>query len=256
MIMLMIVAVSLLPGCSTTPASLGTSPTDLIGVWRVDQGQSTGTVLEFSDSSYELHRSCGGTSGSWNADDAGNFIAMSLSGSLACQSETDWMESLTRFAVNQQELVFHDEAGTRLVQAHREAAASSTPNLESGEAPTSLPADLRPATAAEIIGHWYQTPREAKDRDGANLNFEADHAMWTASACGNGTISSARWIMPTPGYLLVALGTSQTAFCAQQPGRSSPAYLPVRTPKLAGFAEDALVVIDEDGKQVKLYRSR
>ena len=128
-----------------------------------------------------------------------------------------------------------------------------------------LPAGLRPAAAADLVGRWVPGDRpEARSPRPPHVTFAAD-GDWTGSDGCNG--QGGRWLAGPAGSFLAVAGPQTLMGCAPiaQPadaaGRGVPVPLPVdvgswlTAASRAGLAGDQLVLLDRSGRELGRLRS-
>lgn len=103
-----------------------------------------------------------------------------------------------------------------------------------------LPATLRPATAAELVGTWRSAVPGANP--GQYVTIKVDRGWQGSDGC-NGQVG--RWTVDEPGAVLTVAGGSTLIGCAGQD--KAPQFGLARG---AGFDGTTLVLTDARGQQV------
>lgn len=237
------------------PNSVGSQdPTGLVGLWRVTADGSTGDSLKLGDE-VTLFQSCGVLDGSWKADSAGDFVAMSYGGDSTCftgdhQLTPAWLLEATAFRVDgsaRELLDVHgavvarlDPGATPTVNSNRIKGYADPPTLTPAlrqrlSEPVALPDGIQPATAASLVGHWVP-----KDGDGrAYVDFTENGNFSGSDGC-NG--SGGRFAVGDAGHLLALEGGSSLIGCN---GVNVPSW--AGQAGRAGFDGDELVFYDSTG---------
>jgi hypothetical protein len=249
----------------------GRQPRDLVGLWRVQaEGEETGTILRLG-ADLSIWRRCDDLFGGWVAGAAGGFVADTYAGSYECAgpkpstapkpavpappATPDWLLRATAYRVDGAQRLLLDEYGgtvarlipsgepsPRHVAAHElYAKPVLDAALERRLAPAApLPANLRPATAADLVGTWKPALPGANPKQ--HVTIKADHT-WEGSDGCNG--QGGRWAVEGPGAVLTVGGGSTMIGCSGQD--QAPRFEVARG---AGFDGTTLVLIDAGGKEV------
>lgn len=281
------------------PASAPGDPVDLVGLWTVQDapGEEPGAILRLAEG-LSLWRTCGHLDGFWRATADGLFIGFVAGGSSACyrgpgpahapeasirtstDSVPDWLRQAAGYRADGPDRLLVDRGGStvaRLVPGGRPKVDADTAPSE-GEPPVlidalrrmlapaaALPAGLRPAAAADLVGRWVPGDRpEARSPRPPHVTFAAD-GDWTGSDGCNG--QGGRWLAGPAGSFLAVAGPQTLMGCAPiaQPadaaGRGVPVPLPVdvgswlTAASRAGLAGDQLVLLDRSGRELGRLRS-
>ncbi|GAA3393965.1 META domain-containing protein [Cryptosporangium minutisporangium] len=251
------------PGPSPPPSpTAGRGPISLIGLWTVaDTGEEPGTVLRIAPNrDLSLWRTCGTLFGAWaGSQDA--FIGDVSGGSSKCfptegrpsDSTPSWLRTATgyrSFADGSLELVDRsEEPVARLLPGGKPkvgpdvAASEAEPPVITDQdraeltRTTALPTTLTRVEPRMIVGRWVPV----KDGGEAFVEFRGD-GTWAGSDGCNG--NGGRWIVTSQSML----ATSRASTMIGCDGPRVAAWLS-RT-AMAGFANEALVLLDAAGTEV------
>jgi hypothetical protein len=228
-------------GTATSPAGPpgGTGQTDplgLVGLWTVRDaaGEEPGTVLRLGDD-LTLWKNCGHLNGVWRADASGQFLTWVAGGSGKCfrggQDVTaavpDWLAQSGGYRADGADRLLLDRGGrtvARLVAGGRPkvdpdtVASLAEPPVVTAELrrrlapPRPLPATLRPATAAELVGRWVPADRSGSPRSPRppSVTFRSDGSWGGSDGC-NG--QGGAWSVGAAGVLLAGSGPQTLIGC-------------------------------------------
>lgn len=259
------------PGSGPVTGLSRPRPDDLVGLWRVQaRGEEAGTILRLG-SDLSIWRRCDDLFGEWRADAAGEFLGDTNGSSYECAgpkvkaapkpplpsvpSTPDWLLRAVAYRVDGTDRLLLDARGgvvARLTPSGepggRHVAAPETyarPVLDDALrrrlAPAAaLPAKLRPATAAELVGTW--KPAAPGANPAQYVTIKADGSWQGSDGCN---AHAGRWTADEPGAVLTVAGASTAMACAGVDG--APQFEVARG---AGFDGTTLVLIDARGEQV------
>jgi hypothetical protein len=185
-----------------------------VGSWTVSGNPrvAKGTTLLIGGD-LSIWTTCGYTSGGWHADRHGQFVGSIDGGDGPCMPAKGdptpaWLHSVTRYEADGSGFVLTTATGTvvaRLSPGGRPTPGANllpsladpptaTPQIRAAlAAPAPLPAALRPASAADLVGGWdaiTQPPRGPRSRQSPGVVFGADGGYTASDGC-NGT--RGRW---------------------------------------------------------------
>jgi hypothetical protein len=250
---------------STSSPPEPVDPLLLLGVWEVrGTDEAPDTLLRLDAGELTLWRSCGVLYGSWRADNAGLIVADGgQSGDGRCVTAHDtaltlrppWRAATTRFRADADTRTLLDGDGA--VTARLDPATGSPPAdrsrspftyapVEDARArqafvvPNPLPAGLRPATRATLVGRWVPDAADAVQPPRVPfLQLDAD-GSWTASDGCNS--STGRWTAGGDGRVLATSGYTTLIGCQNVPVDQWWDHA-----ARAGFDGPALVLLDRTG---------
>jgi len=260
------------PSGSGPISGLGSQqPRDLVGLWRVEaHGEESGTILRLG-SDLSIWRRCDDLFGGWQADAAGGFVGDTNASSYECAGAKvtaapkpdvpspprtpDWLLRAAAYRVDGADRLLLDEHGgtvarlfpsgepsPRHVVAHElYAMPVMDAALQRALVPAApLPAKLRPATAAELVGTWKSAVPGTNPRQ--YLTLKADRSWQGSDGC-NG--QGGRWTVARPGAVLTVADGSTLIGCAGQ--GKAPQFGLARG---AGFDGATLVLTNARGKEI------
>jgi META domain len=243
-----------------SPTIVHTNPLGLVGSWKVQAaGEPPGVSIILGDE-FTVFRACGDVNGEWLADRAGHFISYADSADGRCFRNTHsisvpWLNQATGYRVDGRKRLLLNASGRVLARLspgahptasrHDEASVAATPKVTRTlrtrlATPPRLPAGLRPATPATLVGRWDAIGAHSSDSSGY-VQFDPS-GRWTGSDGCNGAggryaVAAAGQLTITDGGLngLVECDGSQAMYWAEQARR-------------AGFDGSRLVLINRHGK--------
>ncbi len=250
-------------------ASEAAPPSALVGRWRVqdsaDERVSVANV--YADGRLELVLECGVIDGTWDGAVGGLFVGDLLPGRSSCYpndaSYADvtpyWVASANRFDVDGDRRIVRDAAGKIVVRLTPAAKLPAAIVKHLGEAPTVdavqraaldagpvLPAGVRPAETAGVIGDWEyvgETPASSGWISGPSLGAETTGRYRAYDGCNKYTGS---WALGG-GALAQVINRGQDESCARLHPLGGAAI---------GMDGDVLVVYGADGGEIlRLIRS-
>jgi META domain len=278
------------------PASAPGDAVGLVGLWTVREaaGEEPGAILRLGDG-LSLWRSCGHLDGFWRATADGLFIGFVAGGSGACyrgpgpahapeasirtstDSVPDWLRQAAGYRADGPDRLLVDRDGravARLVPGGRPKVDADTAPSE-GEPPVftdalrrmlapaaALPAGLRPAAAADLVGRWVPGDRpEARSPRPPHVTFAADGDLTGSDGCN---AQGGRWLAGPAGAFLAIAGPQTLMSCAvprpagaAAPGVPAPVDVGswLTAASRAGLAGDELVLLDRSGRELGRLRS-
>jgi hypothetical protein len=241
----------------------------LVGLWTVREaaGEEPGAILRLADRELSLWRRCGAMFGGWRAGAAGPFVADISGGSGKCYSGPDsvptWLVRAAGHRADGPDRLLVDRAGrtlARLVPGGRPKVDRNTsPTLAEPPVVTAalrdwlspaapLPADLRPASAAELSGRW--VPADGAGAGTPRPPFAQLRAdgSWSGSDGCNG--QGGRWVAGDAGSVFAVAGAQTRIGCD---GVDIGSWLTGAA--RAGFAGDELVLVDRTGRELGRLRA-
>lgn len=253
-------------------------PVGLIGLWWVEDatGQPAGerSVLRLAADDLSWWRECGVAFGTWRAApgllvlDAGRGAVgrcpVTERPGAGPSPATSWLERTARFERDGPGWRLLDAAGREQARLRPGATLAPRPDVDASlttvptadaaaraalAEPAPLPAGLRAAAAAQVVGRWSgassssRTP--ARPAAGAKPPFllVAPDASWSGWDGCNG--ASGRWLVGDGGRLLVTAGASTAIGCA---GLDLPGLW--ATAARAGVDGRQLVLVDAAGREL------
>jgi hypothetical protein len=231
----------------------------MVGSWLVSgPGVAPGTALLLGDR-LVLFRRCGVVEGDWRAGSAGVFVSSVSGGDPTCVSRSGfapapWLEQAVGFRVEGVERVLLDARGTVLARLAPGAHPTAPPNLAESYAsppavtpalrarladPAPLPAGLRPATSAALVGRWVPTGSR-RGNPKAYVAFLRS-GTWSGSDGCNG--EGGHFAVGAGGALLATSGFSTLISC-----NNSPVGVWVSHAARAGLDGSDLVLYDRAGQ--------
>lgn len=245
------VAVVALGGCGTAHASGPPGPVNasgLIGSWTVTEaaGVPAATVLELgADQTLKLGPSFGG----WKAG-GGAFVA-DVQARHGDGSDTspiitpEWLATASRAESTGTDVLLRTDDG-RTTARLRPAGGQQAPVVDD---PAPLPAGLRPAERAELVGHWVPADGSgARAPKRPSFTLAVDGSYVGTDGC-NGT--GGRWANAADGALIATSGVSTLMACDGMLGVPSWLGQAAR----AGFDGDVLVLVDAAGAETGRVRA-
>ena len=232
-------------------------PSDLIGSWTVSgTGEEPGMVLGLG-SRLTLVRGCGKVDGQWEAGTHGGFLALATGGGQMCPfspkvgSLPSWLARATSFRLDgdRRELLdSHDAVVARLAPTGADDPdAESMTTAERARLdipPAPLPAGLRPATSADLLGRWVSSKPDAAYPDAplnlAHLELQAENRWIGFDGC---SAMGGRWLSPAAGTLLGTILDGTLGGCTSALGGW------FASARLAGFDGDELVLLSRSGQE-------
>ena len=264
-----------------------TRPSDLVGSWRLlETDEPAGTVVTMSaglppgsDSvartpggDLYVWRACGELSGGWTASADGLFVSAidGLGGKCPTRELTTggpkWLRTAFGFRTDGADRLLLDQAGRVTARLAPGGRATPGPDILASEAdpdppsdafirasvaPPALPASVRPALAAELVGTWVgaSAPTPLPKRISI-VAIRADGTWGGTDGC-NGI--GGRWASGRGGGLLASSGSSTLIYC--DPGKDGDVPTAFDSAARAGFVGTELVLFGDRGERlVRLKR--
>jgi META domain-containing protein len=216
-------APALTPVAATPPAR--PDPAALLGWWRVP---GTGEIVLVDPTGIEVRAADESVFGRWRADPDGRFLVAVEGGTTwlappgapapAAAGSPDRLTGVAGFRVEGDDRVLLDRAGRPLARLVPEPRRPVTDAVDPAREPTAaerrafgpaapVPAPLRPAAPAELVGHWF--PEGATNA--AALRFD-DGGAWEGSDGCNPV--GGTWLAgPDGGFLAAAPAVRTLVFC-------------------------------------------
>jgi hypothetical protein len=241
--------------------------TGLVDLWRVSgvAAEDVDTWLRLDETEFQLWRDCGVITGGWRAS-ADLFLATVVGATGECFPvgtipTAPWLESVTGQHATDEGWVLTGADGTTIAtltidgapDPHLDAARSFAvppPAMVPGftepdggaepgrfHGPAALPADARPAAAADLTGRW--VPAGLVAPTAPYVLFDPD-GSWSGSDGCNG--NQGRWAVNGRGDFLATSGMSTMMFCE---GAPVPHW--VARARLAGIDAGRLRLLAGDG---------
>jgi hypothetical protein len=239
------------------PAEASTDPVDLVGSWTLAElaDQSADSVIQLGLHEVRVWRDCGILSGTWRANEYGQFVAY-LAGSTcgtAPATSPDWLSRATSYEVDGDARLLLDAQGQVVARLLPGAEPTPAPDMapELAEPPevtdevrqalapaAPLPAGLTPAGTATLTGRWVPTDGP----DGPYVELAGDGGWQGSDGC-NG--QAGRWAAGPDGAVLAVSGPMTLIGCDNVAvgGWLSGAAR-------AGFDGDTLVLLDGRGTEL------
>lgn len=253
------------------PTEAGTGPESaalgLVNLWRVSgvPEEEVDTWLRLDAGSFQLWRDCGMIDGSWGATET-RFLASIYGASEDCVTPegfptAEWLDAVTGYRAVGAGWQLTDAGGGVVATLTIDGAPEPIPTAaklyteppeitdsmrEVMRKPAPLPTELRPVTAATLVGKWtpvdfVASPDPSRTTD-PHVLFARD-GTWTGSDGCNG--GNGRWAVDTAGALLATVGPMTQIGCE---GAPVPTW--VATARLAGFDGELLSLLDLDGSEI------
>jgi hypothetical protein len=268
-----VVVAALAASCASGVANTSSNsspalPSSLLGVWQVSaQDEDPEAKLTLGDG-FDLVRNCGDTGGYWRASADGSFIVTADATPEDCIEDEEtpqitprWMARAVAFRIEGEQRQLLDQDGqvtaslTPLPDARYEMGLTSQARAAIDTEPAPLPASLRPATTADVIGSWVPAdPAYPKHALEPFVTFEDDRDWVGLDSC-DGSGGQGSWLVASNGRMLTT-STAQLAgggLCTDQPGiNARPRGLNgwIEQVKRAGLDGDVLVLVADDGQDL------
>lgn len=240
-----------------------TDPVGLIGSWTLTglADQSGDTAIRLALGDVRVWRDCGVLSGTWRANEYGQFVAYIGGYSGDCGSAPvttpEWLSRATSYDVDGEARLLLDAQGQPVARLEPGAAPAPgsdmapelaappevTDEVRRALAPAApLPAGLTPADASTLTGRWVPDDAALRGMENPYLELAAD-GSWQGSDGCNG--QAGRWVAGPDGALLAAVGASTMIGCNNVPVGGWLAGA-----SRAGFDGDVLVLLDAQGGEL------
>lgn len=241
-------------------------PFALIGSWVVSlaDGEELGAVLRISPSDLSLWRSCGHSSGTWNANHHGLFVGEITSPGPGCPRDTTppynvpWLSDVVRYVSVQTGWALLRSDGTIAARLAPGGAPTPVPDVIASAAdppvatdeflaahayPLPLRSGLRPATHDRLLGSWLAVVPSSRPSELAppGLTLEDSGDYIGSDGCNS---SSGRWAVGDGGAIVATWGPTTLIGCDNVDARAWLA-----TAAWAAFDGDVLVLVDRAGKE-------
>lgn len=244
-----------------TPGEGESAALGLVNLWRVSgaAGESDRTWLRLDAREFQLWRDCGMVMGSWAATETlflGSVHAASGECATGGMPTVGWLEGVTGYAATADGYDLLDAGGSTVASLAIDGAPQPIPTAAEFytrppeitdevraqfPAPSALPAELTPASAAALEGRWVPVAYEAPTDP--HVVFSAD-GTWTGSDGCNG--GSGRWAVGESGEFLATSGPSTLIYCE---GAPVPSW--VAGASSAGVSADGwLLLFDASGVEI------
>lgn len=253
------------PTSSAPTADPMSSPSDLVGMWRLTGVDGVGEKawLRVAAEGFTLVDGCATVSGTWAAASSSAFVASVSSGS-PCDVDDGgdlvdqpWLENAVSYVVHDERAELLDADGQVVAALHDDGSApppgkpsnedhSTVPELtpaqrEVLDAPTTLPTDLAPVSGDELVGRW--SPVGEKFATDPHVAFQSD-GTWRATDGCNGL--GGRWNVADSGLLVISSTEVLTLVGCE--GSGVPIH--AQSARRAGFDGDVLVLLDAAGTEL------
>lgn len=241
-------------------------PIGLVNLWRVSApGEADDTWLRLEAGSYQLWRECGVYTGEWEASGRAFLATEPVSDTAACFGETDdsaaWLQGAATYRSEDDGWVLVDTEGRALAALTVDGAPEPIGAPEDAFAvppvvddatrfalaePPLLPADLRPAERAELLGRWEVEGTAAGSDEGPHVELRPDGTWQGHDGCN---WHGGMWAIDEGGRLLVTWGPSSAQECGDD-----DVPLGIFAATRAGFDGDALVLVGPEGDRLSVFR--
>jgi hypothetical protein len=205
-----------------SPSIVHADPLALVGRWNVKAaGQPAGMSLILGEQ-VTVFEACGQLEGDWRADHEGAFITYLFGGDGVCFHQphplsVPWLSHATSYRVHGSSRLLLNASGQVLarlssggppkVSRHDDPSEADAPKITPALRTTlarspSLPAGLRPATKADLVGRWRALGPHSGSPKGF-VRFE-DTGAWDGSDGCNG--AGGRYAIDGSGRLIITPG--------------------------------------------------
>lgn len=254
------------PTTVTRPVLAG--PAGLIGFWLVDATTEPAGSVVGIESGYAgatlitVWRACGSSvGGTWQADWSGLFVASVFDEDNGqCprgeSSATPWLSDARRYRVDGADRLLLSATGRVLARLVPSSGPTRIPHnslpmstpvvsgalLDQFAPHAPLPAKLRPATAAELVGRWVPVGSTTVPVDQRQVIWLRADGTWSSNGCGNGV--GGRWSAGSGGAMIGTAGPNDSLVACARPNVGAWMFDVAR----AGFDGDVLVPVDRRGR--------